>query len=141
MPLIEVARAETKDEAMAGLESLSTEQAGQWKRVAWFLLLLVYHRREERALVDRVLEKAKQSKFREKEDVAAMGLTVAEQMKAEAKREDLETVLTVRFGPLSAEIRHALAAANVERINTWLRAATAADTLDEVGILPGEPRA
>ena len=34
-------------EALTGLEGLPDEQAGQWLRAAWYLLLLVFHRREE----------------------------------------------------------------------------------------------
>ena len=53
-------------EAMAGLEGLSEEQAGQWLRVAWYLVLLVFHRREEKELMNLIQEQTKQSKFHER---------------------------------------------------------------------------
>jgi hypothetical protein len=129
-------------EAMAGLEGLTEEQSGQWQRVAWFLLQLVFHRREERVLLDVVLDEARESKFRERGEVSTMGLSVAEQLKAEGEaegevkmaRELLETVLTARFGTLSTEIRQALARADVEALKGWHRIAISAPTLDDVGI-------
>jgi hypothetical protein len=54
-------------EAMAGLEGLTDEQSGQWLRVAWFVLLLAIHRRDEEQVVDVVLEQARHSRFRERE--------------------------------------------------------------------------
>jgi hypothetical protein len=44
-PLAEMERVLT--EAMAGLEGLSEEQTGQRLRVAWYLVLLVFHRHSE----------------------------------------------------------------------------------------------
>lgn len=74
-------------EAMAGLEGLSEEQAGQWLRVAWFVFVLVCHRREERALMELVLEEARQSKFHERERMTRMGVSIADQLRAEGKAE------------------------------------------------------
>ena len=137
-------------EAMTGLEGLTEEQSGQWLRVAWFLLQLAIHRREEAVLVTVVLEEAHHSKFRERGRITTMGLTVAEQWKAEgeaegeargeargeakATRELLETLLTERFGSLPAATRQALAAADVETMKTWHRRAITAPTLDAIGI-------
>ena len=36
--------------AMAGIEGLSEEQVGQWRRCAWFLIQFVYHRNRAKAL-------------------------------------------------------------------------------------------
>src|SRR5262249_59742544 len=49
-------------EAMAGLEGLTEEQAGQWVRGAWFLVLLIFHRRPEAdkiALMARLKQRAR----------------------------------------------------------------------------------
>jgi hypothetical protein len=123
---------------MTGLEGLTAEQSGQWLRVAWFLLQLVIHRREERDLVDEVVEQARQSKFGTQERITTMGLSIAEQWKAEgeakATRLALRTVLTARFGALPAAVEAALVAASVATMTRWLRRAATAATLEEVGI-------
>jgi hypothetical protein len=52
--------------AMAGIGGLSAEQPGQWKRCAWFLIQLVYHRRSRSEALDLmglVRTEAKRSKF------------------------------------------------------------------------------
>jgi hypothetical protein len=129
-------------EAMAGLEGLSEEQAGQWLRVAWFLLLVLLHRREEPELASLLLEQAHQSKFGQREEVTRMGLNLLEQAEARgeargaenALRLALRTVLTTRFGPLPPEIESALALADQATMDTWLGRAANAATLEEVGI-------
>jgi hypothetical protein len=139
-PLAEMERVLT--EAIAGLEGLPEEQAGQWLRVAWYFALLIRHRREEPELMELLQERAEQSKFRMREEIITMGQTIAqrieEEAKREAKREDLEMVLTERFGPIPAAIQRQLSTADVEALKTWLRVASRATRLEEVGILPPE---
>lgn len=55
-------------------------------------------------------------------------------------REDVEVVLTERFGALPPEVHAALATASMETMRAWLRAAATAATLEAVGILNGSPR-
>jgi hypothetical protein len=134
-------------EAMAGLEELSAEQAGQWLRVAWFLVLLVMHRREEAELGELVVEQARQSKFGDRQEVTRMGLTIIEQAEARGEargearmlRSALERVLLRRFGELPGAVEAALAVADVATMNAWLDAAATAASLDEVGIRPPAP--
>jgi hypothetical protein len=130
-------------EAMAGLEGLSDDQSGQWLRVAWFLVLLVLHRREEPHLAELLVDQARQSRFQEREEVSEMGLSVLEQAEARgetrATREALETVLTTRFGPLPERIRDAIAAADLDAMKVWLGRAANAPTLEEVEIVSGSP--
>jgi hypothetical protein len=127
-PLAEIDRVLT--EAIARLEELPEEQAGQWKRVVWFLLLLMHNRREEPALVERVVEQAKRSKFREREEIAAMGLTVAQQIAAKAEahaelrtcRRILRRQLEERFGTLSAELEQTIEGIeDLQRLESALR--------------------
>lgn len=62
-------------EAMAGIEGLSIEQLGQWKRCAWFLMQLVFHRRspsEAPDLMHLVREEAKHSKFHDESEESLM---------------------------------------------------------------------
>lgn len=140
-PLGELERVLT--EAMAGLEGLPPEQAGQWLRVAWFFMLLVIHRREELELPEFILDQARQSKFGEREVVMTMGQSILEQLEARgearATRAALETVLQARFGPLPEPILLALTEANVDTMKAWLVQATNAPTLAAVGIIPQEP--
>jgi hypothetical protein len=88
-----------RKEAMAGLEGLTEEQAGQWLHVAWFLLPLVSQRREERSLLETVLAEAQQSKFRERERVTTVGLTLVEQWKLEGREQGREAPCQLREGP------------------------------------------
>jgi hypothetical protein len=125
------------------------EQVGQWVRVVWFLVLLVFHRREERALIQTIITEARESRFNQTEKVAIMGLSVAQQLQAkgeargeargrtEATRGSLEIFLIARFGPLPETVRQAIAAADLETLNDWLPRAATAATLAEVGI-PGD---
>jgi hypothetical protein len=136
-------------EAMAGLEGLTEEQAGQWLRVAWFLVLFAFHRRGENELVELIRERAQQSKFRQKKELATMGQTIAQriaeqaaqQATQQATREALETVLVDRFGTLPEAIQQRLATTDAETMRRWLKAALRAASLEEVGILAQEPRA
>lgn len=129
-------------QAMAGLEGLSQEQAGQWARAATFFAQLIFQRREEQSLIELFWGEVRGSKFREHEEVIRMGLTLEQQAEArgaargaeQQARAALETVLTARFGTLPDEIRRILATANTETMNTWLQSAATASTLDEVGI-------
>jgi hypothetical protein len=76
-------------EALAGLEGLSEEQAGQWQRMAWFLLLWAFHRRERaeyEVLADQIQRTTRASKFAERAEVTQMGQTMAEYVKAEGIR-------------------------------------------------------
>jgi hypothetical protein len=136
-PLAEMDRVLT--EAIARLEELSEERAGQWKRVVWFLLLLMHNRREERGLVDRVVEQAKRSKFREREEVAAMGLTVAEQLKAEGElracRHILRLQLEERFGALPAELERTIESIDdLQRLQSALRQVLHVKSLAELDL-------
>jgi hypothetical protein len=143
-PLAELERVVA--DAMAGLEGLSEEQAGQWLRVAWFLVLLLYHRRtegESASLIEQLREQASFSKFRLREEMYRMEPTYAEVLEqrgvARALRRALELVLTERFGALPADVRQRVAAAGSDQVETWLRIASRASTLDEVGILAQPP--
>jgi len=142
-------------EAMTGLEGLAESQVAQWLRVAWYLVLLVFHRRdtgEYTALQQIIMEQAQQSKFRIREEAVQMGMTMAEfcrqegeargrtegEARGEARglRQALEEVLAIRFGPVPADVRAAIEAADAGSLRAWHRAALTADSLAEVAITP-----
>lgn len=83
-PLAEMER--VLKESLLGLEGLSDEQLGQWKRVFWYLFLLVFHRRsaeESPELMNMIREQARQSKFHSQEEVQSMEMTYAEFLEKE----------------------------------------------------------
>ena len=70
-------------EALAGLEGLSEEQSGQWLRMAWFVLLLVFHRRERSdydVLGAQIRQTTRASKFANRTEVDQMAQTMAQTM-------------------------------------------------------------
>jgi hypothetical protein len=149
-------------DSLAGLEGLSEEERGQWLRAAWYLVLLVFHRREEAEYTELerlIMEQARSSKFRVQEEIERMGKTMAQvvEERAEARgraegeahgeargearglRRALATVLESRFGPLPAEVEATLASADLDTLDGWLRRAMQAESLAELGVLPEEP--
>lgn len=137
-------------EALAGLEGLTDAQRGQWERVAWYLLLLVFHRRdaaEYTELGELIVGQARASRFGVHEEVERMGKTMAQVVEERARaegeargvRRGLETVLVSRFGPLAAEVEAALDAADLDTLDGWLRRAAQAQNLAELGILSTDP--
>ena len=134
-------------DAMAGMEGLTEEQKGQWKRVGIFLWQLTQYRRppKDRALLTLLRELARQSKFFEKEEVEAM-YTIADEMRDEgiaqgrqegrqiSLRAVLEQILVTKFGALPDAIQQTIAAADLDTLNDWVVAAAIAKTLAEVGI-------
>ena len=77
------------EEALTGLEGLSEEQAGEWQRMAWFLLLLVFHRRERAeydVLAAQIRARTRASKFAARGEAEQMAQTMAEYVKEEGIR-------------------------------------------------------
>ena len=101
---------QTLREAMQGIEGLSEEQFGQWIRAAWYLMLLVKHRRpdtEDVPLTDLLLEQTRQSKFFTREETETM-YTAANRLIDEGRqislRSAVERVLAKKFGKLPEPI-------------------------------------
>lgn len=131
-------------EAMTGLEGLPEEQAGQWLRAAWFLVLMLYHRREQAEYTELgalVEERARTSKFRLEEAIETMGRSmaqvVADQARAQTLRQMLGQVLSKRFGGVPVTVQSSLEGADSKTLEAWFSRALDADTLAEVGI-PGD---
>src|SRR5207253_3546465 len=133
------------------------EQAAEWLRAAWYMYLLIFHRRQEQEYTELsrlIEERMKQSKFRLSEELETMGKTMAqfveergrakgraegeEQGRAEGEaqglRRALQALLQNRFGDLDARAEAALASASLETLDRWFRAALTARTLADVGI-------
>ena len=86
------------DEAMAGLEGLGEEQGGQWLRIAWYFLLLVFHRRSHQefpVLLQTVQERTRASKFHERVEVDTIMITMAQELEARAEARATERMITM----------------------------------------------
>lgn len=129
-------------DAMSGLEALPSEHAGQWLRIAWYLLLLIFHRREEAEYTElqQVLhDHARRSQFRHRETETQMALTMAQavEQRGEARgevralRDALRITLTGRFSAVPSHLESALTAADAATLKRWLEAAARAETLAE----------
>lgn len=71
--------------------------------------------------------------------VRDMESRVRAEAESETSRQNLETIMVERFGPLPSEIGPALTAAGTETLHQWIRRAATAATFDEVGISPKQP--
>jgi hypothetical protein len=135
--------------ALAELDVLGEEHPGQWLRAVWFLVLLLFHRREPEeytAFKEHVEARARRLRLRLQEEVEEMGKTmaevVAERARAEGRAEGragglrhaLEAILTERFGPVNPAIAAALDGADLDTLDDWLRSAVRADRLEEIGL-------
>lgn len=140
-------------EALRGLEALSEEQVGQWSRVAWYLLLLIFHRREPSEyteLQETFWDEVRHSKFREGEEVTEMAMTMAEYVREQGRAEGeargraegearglrraLISNLEFKFGQLPSTALTRIERAGVDELLAWNRQAMVAETLAEVGV-------
>jgi hypothetical protein len=143
------------EQALRGLERLSEAQAGQWSRVAWFMLLLIFHRRTPAEYTDlqkTFWELLEHSRFRVKAEVSHMSLTMAEFIREQGReqgrelgrelgevtglRRSLVVMLTARFGAVPDALLAAIDAADSERLLAWTARAATAGSLSQVGIGP-----
>lgn len=93
-------------ETMAGIEGLSPEQSGQWKRCAWFLLQLVYHRRSSREasnLMEVIRTEATHSKFYDVQEENTMQ-SYAEYLELKGERRVIVRQGTSLFGAPDASV-------------------------------------
>ena len=135
--------------ALSGLEGLSEAQAGQWQWMAWFILLLAYHRRERPEYdilqVD-ILATTRASKFAERTGVEQMAQSMAQYVAEQARQEGIEigqvqtlrrvllSFLTARFGELPPALTQTIEGAATEQLERWVSVAATAETLEAVGI-------
>ncbi|MCC2672474.1 MAG: putative transposase, partial [Armatimonadetes bacterium] len=85
-------------EALSRLESLTDQQTGQWVRLVWYLLLMLFHRRElsdYTKLQETVWSGARRSKFRETsgQELTTMSMTMADYMRQQGEARGLRNGL------------------------------------------------
>jgi len=137
---------QTLAEAFHGLEALTEEQAGQWFRVVWYFLLLIFHRREPSECTEldaTIWNELRRSKFREEEEVARMSMTMAEFVREQGRvegeacglRRGLIVSLESKFGPLPPSALSTIDRAGEEELLTWMQRVNIADSLAAVGVI------
>jgi len=130
------------------LEQMPPNERANWEKLMWFLLTLIYNRREpdERSEFVRIVENNVNDKNR-KEEISKMGRTIAQELIDEGKQlgieigtittkqDDLIKLLKVRFGkvpkPLMNKIR---SIKQVDQLDGLFDRAIVAEELDKVGI-------
>jgi hypothetical protein len=136
-------------EAMAGLARLPAGEQAAWKQAAYYLLLLIYHRRERQeweALAQVVLDVVQERGRRE--ELEQMGKTIAEELIEEgkelglqegilqAKQEYILRLLRAKFGPLPpAVVEQIETLGDVTRLDALLEHVLTARSLEEMGLV------
>jgi predicted transposase/invertase (TIGR01784 family) len=130
--------------AMEYLESLSSDEAGMWEKLVYYLVLLIYHRRDP-SEHEMLLEQMKgriRAHFHQ-EEVANMRQTAAQALIQEGRelgvienqRENLVTLLQAKFGQLpSTTVQRIQSLRERERLDTLFRQAIVATRLEEMKI-------
>ena len=121
--------------AIDHLESLSPEEAGMWEKLMYYLVLLIYHRRdpsEHDVLIEQVRGRVR-THFR-REEVENMGQTTAQALIQEGrelgaiqtKQEDLTMLLQSKFGQVPPTfIQRIHSISEIDRLNLlWNRLLT-----------------
>jgi len=126
--------------ALGRLNALPEEARQQWEKAAFYLALLVYHRREEteQAGLLEVIQRGMGEGCR-REEIEEMGKTIAQALMEEgaqrAKQEDLLVLLEEKFGPLPAGIPEQVREIeDLERLSSLLRGILTADSLADLGL-------
>jgi hypothetical protein len=129
-------------EATEQLAALPDTDEAAWRRLMWFLMLLIYHRRapsEHQPLSDIVMGAARERQ--REEEIVNMSNTIAEELiregeargVARAKQEDVLRVLQARFSQVPETLRqrvHTLT--EVAQLDDLLVRAATADRWEEV---------
>jgi hypothetical protein len=142
--------------AIDDLETLSPEEAGTWEKLVYYLILLIYHRRdpsEHDVLMEQVKGRVR-AHFR-KEEVATMRQTIAQALIQEGrelgvqegrelgfteatiqtKQGVLMMLLRTRFGALPPNtVQRIQSISEIDRLDTLLNRFVTATSLEGIGI-------
>jgi hypothetical protein len=136
-------------EAIEGLGRLPPEEEPAWRHAAYYLLLLIYHRRERQeweALAQVILEAVRERVRRE--EIETMGKTIAEALIEEGKELGLEQgilqsrrdvllrQMRAKFGPLPpALVEQIEAIGDVTQLDALLEKVLTAGHVEEMGLV------
>jgi len=134
------------------LEQMPPENRANWEKLMWFLLTLIYNRRErkERSELVKIIESNVSDRNR-KEEIEQMGKTIAQELIEEgkligkelgkelgtitAKQDALIRLLKVRFGTASETLVEKIRSIKqVDQLDELFDRAIVAGKLDDVGI-------
>jgi hypothetical protein len=130
--------------AVANLDKLPEEERNQWEKLMYYLVLLIFHRRdteEQPELISLVDETVKDRNRRE--EVAKMGRTAAQAVMEEGevrgtlrtRQEDLLEVMRGKFGGVSQNMENKIQAIrDIDRLKALLRNVIHASSVDEINI-------
>ena len=121
-------------DAIRGLEPLEGVYHAHWEQLMYFLVLLIYHRRQEPErqpllqLVDQNIHDQKR-----REEVSQMGLTAAEFIQRQTEQKILIRLMETRFGSLPTRVYQAIQAIEAEeKLSALLDQILTASTLVEM---------
>lgn len=136
--------AEALKEAVSNLDQLPEEDRNQWAKLMYYLVLLIFHRREKEEqpeLISLVDETVKDN--RRREEVVKMGRTAAQALIEEGevrgalrtRQEDLLEFMQGKFGLIPQNIEHRIQAIqDVNRLKALIRNIIHANSIDELNI-------
>jgi hypothetical protein len=126
--------------AVSELDKLPEEQKNQWEKLMYYLVLLIFHRRdkeEQPELISRVREMVKDK--RRREEVSKMGRTAAQALIAEgalqAKQESLLDFIQSKFGSVPDNVANQIKAIrDINILRELTRRVPKANSVDEINI-------
>ena len=130
--------------AVSNLDKLPEEDRNQWEKLMWYLVLLIFHRRdteEQSELISLVDETTKDRNRRE--EVSKMGRTAAQALMEEgrelgllqARQEALLDFIHSKFGSVPQKIEQQIQAIrDLNRLRELTRRVPKANSVDEINI-------
>jgi len=126
--------------AVFNLDRLPEEERNQWAKLMWYLVLLIFHRRdreEQPELISLVDETVKDHQRRE--EVLKMGRTAAQALMEEGalrtRREDLLKFMRGKFQSVPVSIEQKiLTIQDVDKLGNLIDTVISANTIDEIDI-------
>ena len=130
--------------AVSNLDKLPEEERNQWEKLMYYLVLLIFHRRdteEQPELLSALNETVKDHKRRE--EVSKMGRTAAQALIEEGevrgalrtRQEDLLEFMLGKFGSIPQGIESRIQSIqDVDRLKTLIRKVIHASSIDEIDI-------
>ena len=126
--------------AVSNLDKLPEEERNQWEKLMYYLVLLIFHRRdkeEQPELLSVVNETVKD--YNRREEVAKMGRTGAQALMEEGAlqtgQEVLLELVQSKFGSIPQRIEYSIQAIrDIDRLKTLICNVIRASSIDELNI-------
>jgi hypothetical protein len=126
--------------AVSNLGNLPESERNQWEKLMYYLVLLIFHRRETEeqpellAIVNETVED-----YNRREEVSKMGRTAAQALMEEGalrtRQEDLLKFTQARFGRVpSAVEQHILKLQDMDKLSILIERVARANSIDEISV-------